>query len=353
MKKISLILASALALVAFASCNKTQGVSEEPSKSLSLVVSIDGSKNVDGSATRATGITSNDPNTEAKVNSLQVLVFNNGSLDGYGSSSTRTATVSCTSGEREIYAVVNAPSLASVTTKEALLATVSTLANEVSNFQMIGSTTETLRYDGTVQIHVDRLAARVVLRGIKNALENATLANQFKIVSVYLTNAVGDVNYGKSSDYAPAVWYNRRGYEADNNLGTFTYDAVNANVAAGATNSDVHFFYTMPNGFPGKVGLEAGDTGFTPRAVRLLIRVEIAGTLYDYPILLPALQSNKSYEINLVNITRNGNKDDGQHDSDDPDDTDEEDPVSGFEQAFEIIVNDWDVVLVEGGEITI
>ena len=346
MKKISLILASALALVAFASCNKTPGAPEEPSKALNLVVSID-------NGTRATGITSNDPTTEARVNSLQVFVFNSGSLDGYGSSNTKTATVSCTSGEREIYAVVNAPDLSAVTTKEALLATVSTLANEVSNFQMIGSTTETLQYDGTVQIHVDRLAARVVLRGIRNAIENSTLASQFKIISVYLTNATGDVNYGKSADYMPTLWYNRRGYEVDHNLGSFTYDAVNANVAAGATNSDVHFFYTMPNAFPGKVGLETGETAFTPRAVRLLIRVEIAGTLYNYPILLPALQSNKSYEINLVNITKNGNKDDGRHDPGDPGDTDEEDPVTGFEQTFEIIVNDWDVVLVENGEITI
>lgn len=346
MKKLSLILAASVAVFVMASCNKSQGEAAKPVKDLTMVVSID-------NATRATGITSNDPTTEAKVNSLQIFVFNSGSLDGYGSSNTRTATVSCTSGEREIYAVVNAPDLSAVTTKAGLLATVSTLANEVSNFQMIGSTTETLEYDGTVQIHVDRLAARVVIRGIKNAIENASLASQFKIVSVYLTNAAGDVDYGKSAGYAPAAWYNRRGYEADNNLGSFTYDAVNANVAAGATNSDVHFFYSMPNAFPGKVGLEAGETAYTPRACRLVIRVEIAGTLYNYPILLPALQSNKSYEINLVNITKNGNKDDGDHDPDDPDDTDEEKPVEGFEEQFEIIVNDWDVVLVEGGEITI
>ena len=49
-----------------------------------------------------------------------------------------------------------------------------------------------------------------------------------------------------------------------------------------------------------------------------------------------------------MNITRTGNPDDGSHDPDDPDDTDEERPVEGVEQGFEITVNDWTVVLVGG-----
>lgn len=343
-----LFILAALPLLALASCNKEAktSVPASPATPIRLVVGVEGS-----ASTRATGITSNDEATEAKVNSLQVLVFNGDALDGYGSSTnSKTATVACTAGERVIYAVVNAPSLAAVTSKAALLATVSSLAAEISNFQMIGSTTETLQHDGAVSIHVDRLAARVVLRGIKNSHENPALASQFRINAVYLTNAAGDVDYGQSAGYTVSRWYNRRGYEATNNLGNFTYDAVNAALASGETNSDVHFFYSMPNGNEGKIGLETGETAYTPRAARLVIRVEIAGNLYNYPILLPALESNKSYEINLVNITKNGNLDDGNHDPDDPNDDDEERPVTGFEQNFEIVVNDWTMVLVGDGE---
>lgn len=345
MKKISFIVFAAAAFFGLVSCNKDARPASVESVPVRLVVGIEGS-----AGTRVTGIVSNDETSEAKVNSLQILVFNGDALDGYGSSTgSKTATVSCTSGSRDIYAVVNAGSLSGITSKSALLAQVSTLANEPSNFQMIGHKVETLQADGNVTIGVDRLAARVVIRGIKNAISNETLASQFRLVSVYLTNVAGDVDFGKSSSYSVSKWWNRRGYEADNNLGSFTYDAIGVSVAAGASDLTPHFFYTMPNGFPGAVGGQ-----WSPRAARLVIRAEIAGVLYDYPILLPALESNKSYEINLVNITKNGNIDDNHHDPDDPDDIDEENPVVGFEQGFEITVNDWTVVLLgEEGEITI
>lgn len=340
MRRIVNILSVIMAAVPLFSCGKEARVDPEPVP-IRLVV------DVSGPGTRATGVTSNDPSTEAKVNSLQVLVFNGEALDGYGSSSNSlVATVSCTAGEREIYAVVNASDLSGVSSKAGLLATVSSLANEISNFQMIGSTTGTLQADGSVAITVDRLAARVVLRGIRNGLNNAAQAADFTVQSVYLTNVTGDVDFGRSADYTVSRWYNRRGYEASNNLGDFTYDAVGTKVDAGATDATAHYFYTMPNGYPGQVGLPQGSSRFTPRAERLVIRVSVAGTVYDYPILLPSLESNKSYEITLVDITRLGNPDDGSHDPDDPDDTDEERPVSGFEQAFEITVNDWTVVLV-------
>lgn len=354
MSKRFSILCIAAMVFALLSCNKESGnvvlADVAESTPLRLVVGVEGA-----GSTKVTGITSNDPTTEAKVNSLQVFVFNGDALDGYAAKAdSKTLTVSCTSGIRDIYALVNAPNLASVTSKAALLATVSNLTNEVSNFQMIGHKTETLKHEGNVEIGVDRLAARVVIRGIKNAIENAAQAAAFKVLSVYLTNVVGDVDYGFSSSYEPTVWKNRRGYEATNSFGSFDYDFVNANVAAGATNSDVHFFYSYPNSKEPFVGLAAGETHYTGRRACLVIKAEITGVVYDYPIQLPVLQNNKSYEINLVNITRVGNIDDGNHDPDDGNDTDEEKPIVGFDQGFEITVNDWNVVLVGGdGNITI
>ena len=343
-------LALAVACFPFFSCNKETGKESSPvSTPIRLVVGVES-----GSGTKATGVTSNDASTEAKVNSLQVFVFNGDALDGYAASTNKLATVTCTSGSREVVAVVNAPSLASVTTKSGLLASVSTLENNISNFQMIGSKTETLQHDGNVTVGVDRLAARVVLRGVKNSLENPTQAASFRLVSVYLTNVTGDVNYGKSATYTATKWYNRRGYESTNSLGSFDYDAVDAVVAAGATNSTEHYFYSMPNNKDDILGIEPGASGYTPRRARLVILAEIDGELYHYPILLPVLESNKSYEINLVNLTRAGNRDDGNDDPDDPGNNDDEKPIEKFDQGFEISVNDWTVVLVNGdGNVTI
>ena len=188
MKKILSFVLFAAAVIGLSSCNKEEAGSRLASEGAPIRLEIQVAGSGEAVATRATGIVSNDENSEAKVNSLQVFVFNGNALDGYASANGKSVAVSCTSGQRDIYAVVNAPSLASVTSKSALLASVSRLAEEVSNFQMIGSKTETLQYDGTVTINVDRLAARVVIRGIKNALQNAAQAADFKLLAVYLTN---------------------------------------------------------------------------------------------------------------------------------------------------------------------
>lgn len=343
MKKI--FFTAFAAVLALVGCKPNEDVQVPGSNQIKILASIE----TGVAGTRATGITAqtgrNDSADESAVNSLQVFVFNGDALDGYGSSGTKTATVSCTSGLREVYAVVNAGSLASVTSKSALLQQVATLGPNASAFQMIGSTSVTLQADGVVPINVSRHAARVVIKGIKNSLTNEALASQFRILAVYLTNVAGDVDFGHDANYSIQNWYNKRGYQANNSLVPSTYDAVNAAVAAGATYDTAHYFYSMPNAYPGAVG-----GVFTPRAVRLVIKAQIGDNVYDYPILLPALESNKSYEINLVDITRMGNLDDGNEPDDNhPDDDDEEKPVQGFEQGFEITVNDWTVVLVGDG----
>lgn len=338
MKHHILILLGAVLVASAMSCNKNDSPAAPAAEKIRIVVDVEGSGTP---GTRVTGVTSNSTSTEAKVNSLQIFVFNGEQLDGYGSSSgSLTATASCTAGTRDIWAVVNAPALTSVSSKSQLLATVSDLAAEISNFQMVGSKSETLQKDGNVKITVDRLAARVVLKGIKNALTNAAQASSFKVLSVYLTNVAGDVDFGHSSSYTVSKWYNRRGYQSANNLGSFTYDAVNKTIASGASDTEAHYFYSMPNANAAAVG-----GPWTPRAARLVIKAEIAGVVYDYPITLPALESNKSYEISLVTITRLGNPDDGNEPNSN-DDIDEEKPVVGFDQGFEITVNPWTVVTI-------
>lgn len=294
-------------------------------------------------STKAVGVTSNDTSTEAKVNSLQVFVFNGAALDGYGKSvNSLTATVSCSTGSRKIYALVNAADLSAVTTEADLLASVASLNNNLTSFAMIGSKTESLEYSGNLSIDVNRMAARIVIKSIKNALINDAQASAFHLDAVYITNVAGDVDFGQSGSYVVSSWYNKQGYQSANSLGEVDYDAIDADLAKDATNSTAHYFYSMPNANDAAVG-----GTWSPRRLKLVVKATIAGVVNYYPITFPALESNKSYEINLLSITRPGNPADG----DDP----EEKPINGFDQGFEINVLPWTTVLVgdASGNVTI
>ena len=70
--------------------------------------------------------------------------------------------------------------------------------------------------------------------------------------------------------------------------------------------------------------------------------------MYDYPVLLPPLEANHSYEIELLTITRTGNQDNGREPVTD-DDTDEEDLITGKDVSFEITVKPWTTVTVTEG----
>ena len=123
MRKIFTVLSvAAVALAGAVSCDKASDAAPGAGP-VTLKVNVIGA-----GGTRATGVVSNSSDTEAKVNTLQVLVFDGDVLDGYSRSSGRTATVSCTAGSREIYAVVNGTDLSGVTTKADLLGVVGDLA---------------------------------------------------------------------------------------------------------------------------------------------------------------------------------------------------------------------------------
>ena len=408
MKKILLFAAVAASVLSLAGCKKDGKSVDTPvveSQAVRLTVGIQGSK------TKVTGVTSNSTASEAKVNSIEVLIFkdNGATLDGYAKVSAdaqtpnpNSVTVDCTAGEREIFAVVNAPvalHLELVSKKSDLLSKVAVLANEISNFQMIGSTTANLKQDTAINVDVYRHAARIVLKSIKNSLPNDTQAAAFTIKAVYLSNVAGTVDFGHSASFNIQTWYNKRGYQPSNNLGSFTRDevaAANGHIAKGASYSEPHYLYAMPNDSTDfmckdanyeayvnglsdeQLGLAAGASAadraaaisallaaktdeaveasplpltWSPRSTRLVILAEIDGVDYVYPIRLPVLQSNKSYEINVLELTRLGNKysDDGDGPTD-GENTGEEDDVQSIQQAFQITVVDWDVVLLDNDE---
>ena len=327
MKKIAFLAAVAATLCTVA-CNKNMDaqINEVPDpvqqqERCELKVKV---RSGDLVQTKSTTITAAN---EIQVNSLQVFVFRGDALDAYASlSNVSELTISCTAGERQVYALVNCPNLSAISTKTALLATSSLLtANSSSNFQMIGHQDGVdLPDDSPVTIDVHRLAARVVIKKISRAFTVSSLAaKSFSIDQIFLVNVAGDINYGETA--APTVWLNQRAY--NNEQALFTYDAPAASLANNASYSTVHNFYTYPN--PTVDDSEA-DT-WSARHTRLVVKTTMGTDVYYYPITLPALEANKSYEVEELILTRPG--------SDSPDK-----PVSFQDCTFQINVLGWTTV---------
>ena len=276
--------------------------------------------------TKSTTITAED---EVKVNNLQVFVFRGDALDAYGvADNASTVTVSCTKGNREVYAVVNAPDLKDIATKTDLLATKSALSdNDESNFVMIGKTNADLPSELPVNVEVDRIVSKVVLKTVNRAFTSAALAAlNFSIDEIFITNVAGDVNYGLTDN--PLEWYNKMDYNSE--MAMFTHDAPAASVFNEEAYSTLHTFYCYPN-----KAADSDATSWSPRRTRLVLKTTLGTDTYYYPVTLPELENNKSYELELT-ITRPG--------SDSPDN-----PVSFADCTFSISVKPWTVITVSDG----
>ena len=312
------IFAFAAALAALVACNKNDVAPMQPQNQESLVP-CELTVGICGAMTKATAVSADN---EAKVNNLQVFVFRGDDLDAYASvDNAQELTLSCTAGDRVVYALVNAPDYSAVPGKAALLAKVSELsANSLTNFEMVGSKSVTLPQSEKVSIDVNRIASRVVLKKITRSFTSEALqALNFKVDAIYLINVAGNTSYDLSA--APAKWYNVA--ENKDELASLLYDAPASLITNGQSYSTAHTFYAYP-------------TDLATNTTRLVIETTLGETKYYYPINLPEMAANKSYEIEEVKITRPG--------SDNPDE-----PVSFADATFSINVIDWTVVPVTEG----
>lgn len=271
---------------------------------------------------------------EMTVKSFQVFIFReDGTLDAYAKASGVTeTTVKCTMGKRQTYVVVNAPDLSSVTTKTGLLSSVSLLAdNSLNSLQMAGcGEFADITTDCDISVEVRHICARVQVAKVTNALSAPALAAlPFSLEGIYLTNVAGDVKY--SLEGTPSVWLSKTAYDASDVTNALHCDMFATPVALGSGKShdSVHTFYAYPNSSSESVS----GLPWSPRCTRVVVKVKIGGMTYFYPIDLPALDSNRSYLINELKITRPGS-------------TTEDETVQTAALDVQITVKDWDTVLV-------
>ena len=258
---------------------------------------------------------------EDVVKDLQIFVFGqDGMLHGYGHAETDELTLTCSTGDKHIAAVVNAPSLSSVTDESTLKSLVSAFSdNSVGRFVMAGSVAKTVRKGDKITVPVSRLVSKVVLNIVKNDFELQQHRDlDFKVKSVFLTNAAKDRKYLSAS--SPTQWYNKGVSDMSQIIaqaGAMMYeDLGSAKVAYGTTFQSDHFLYCYPN---------PKSDGAAP--TYLVVEALLGQTLYYYPVALPAMESNKCYSVALT-VCRPG--------SSSPDV-----PVEKFDALFDVQVLPW------------
>lgn len=355
MKRISrpIVLLAGLA-IALASCTEKispeAGMSEAPELATIAITPDDGTWATKATGTVNTDATGNLATAEGNVKNVQVFVFNGDLLDGYasrsvsGSATTLTGAteVNCTPGTRDIYCIVNAPSLSSIKSKTALLAETSLLSrnSNANGFVMVGSkagVTVAAGNSNAQTVPVKIIAAKIVLKQIENALK---VGGAITVKRVYITNVAGQINYGLTAyPNASGVWFNKGGYRSASgqNNGTFSQDLnLSANVNPNSYYTTQHYFYAYPNNYA-----QANYAAtWAPKRTMLVVQIQYGGNLYDYPVDLGYdLEAGKMYVIGNLKLSNLGNADDGKEGG-----ADEENPVIHATGNITVDVNDWTVV---------
>ena len=299
MKNSFQIIAAAILASCLAGCSENQGVETPAEKLVHTTVSVAGSP-----VTRATDVSSND---EEAISNLQIFVFDDkGAVEDYiDAGASRTGEVITKEGEKTVVAIVNAPSLRSVTTRSGLFTKTTLLSdNYPGSMVMTGEATAVLQDGGNLTIPVTRIISKVVLKKVTlDFTSTINAGKEFRIQSIYLINVPGDNTYSAASE--PTIWYNklRDGYN-DTGCESFRLlsDSVNTTVSNKSSYTRDHSFYCYPN----PVSAESFESTWSPRHTMLVVDALLGNDKVYYPVELPVIGRNKCLTIEELTITKKG-----------------------------------------------
>jgi len=261
---------------------------------------------------------------EQKTRCADFLVFS--SADGIIAKHLRTdgstpVTAALKAGKYLVWAVVNAPDMfALVKTEEDLKKAGLRLRGDAGEFNSFENGMIQANSDGKgveveilpgesikLVIQVKRFVSRVVLKEIKNSLppscgemtvENAFLSN----VSLYRTIAKvkNDLNLwgnvmGRSDGSEENV------IDGKTHLAEYpdlTFVALDTHLARGKSYKGPHGFYAYQN-YPSDDN-RGWDSVWSPRRTRLVVTASFDGMKYYYPVSIPSLIRNNTYDVSLT-----------------------------------------------------
>lgn len=271
---------------------------------------------------------------ETAVNSLQVYVFDvSGThLEAYGAASASSLSLDVTLGPKIVAAVVNAPQATTITSLGALKAKTSDLSeNSPGSFVMMGSVAQQVSASTTVTVPVSRVAARVVIKKVTNALSMEQYASEkITVDKIYLVNAGGLTSLDGSAAPAADAYYNKMA-DCGDLPSLLKKELSSTSLAVGESFSSPSYFYTYPNG----ASEDISDGEWAPRKTRLVVQTTILGETWYYPITIESgVEANCSYEIEELRITRLGGSSPDQ-------------PIEIGSASFSIVVQDWNYSDIE------
>lgn len=288
------IVSAAFALVA-AGCAKEDVCQEDfQSKTVSVDISVP--------VSLMTKVT--DLSDEARINTLQVFLFReNGVLEACKSVAAANVSFDCSVGTKDIAAVVNAPEINGVKTYQELKETVSGLKdNSAGAFVMYGAKRmEISEASSSVSVDVSRLVSRVSITQITNSFELEQYhQSKFEIKRIYLVNVAGNKEYDGTSE--ATFWYNngKLDEKAEALHLISTGNLENVELGHNAVYKTAHYFYCYPNS-----ATDENAQSMRQSPTRLVVEMAIDGVVYYYPVTIPDIDSNHSYNVKL-NIKRLG-----------------------------------------------
>lgn len=288
------------------SCNRQLDSNAETGRAI-LSVSIE-----DPAAKPGTRVAGQNESAESTIRNIQVFVFSKATglvdnavyKDGLNASGSYTLDpMQCTVGEREIWAIVNAPAdyTGTITNLDALKGTsVSLSDNGTSSLIMTGSASKLLAA-GTdaVTLPVSRLCAAVVLSKVENQLLVPAYRDKFRITGAYLMNApaLQKLDGSIASDALESkwnAWYGKAGSSEAASL--LTEQITPVSVPYNESHLTTHSFYTFANVLDMVEGTDAKEKSST----YLVVECTVDGVACVYPVLLPALAANNKYNVSLT-----------------------------------------------------
>lgn len=307
MKKCFFVLAA----VACCACsNGVTGSLEEKSEMVEL------NFRVPVAATKVSGIIS-----ENDVENLQVFVFGaDGQVQSSGMAEDNSLTLTCSTGEKIIAAVVNSPAVEDVNNLDDLNSSMSDFSdNDVERFVMSGLSNMTLQTSGPVEIMVSRLVSKVKLSSVTRSFVLPQHQNMdFELLSVFLTNVPEQVGYFQTKQSDGLINDGETDMDAIIDAsGTLLYDDLGGILVNQGATADVgNFLYCYPN------MIEDSD-----KPAYLIAQTRLGDGIYYYSVELPKMESNKCYNVSLT-VTMPGSLIPNV-------------PVKKEDAAFSVTVSDW------------
>lgn len=316
MKTLFKVIAASAAVLSMASCQKMFNATtsaQREGESCQLFVDFSGAE------TKVPGL--ND-SFEKNIKDVQVFVFNKATgkidasmhqpgLDANGTY-TMTKSLNCTRGEREVWALVNAPvnhvdgdAANRISTIDQLKSVSTRLVDNKSDaLVMVGSEVKTLAADTeTVSVKVQRVCAAVVIQSIKNEMGVPAYQTEGKvrITGAYLLNVPNSQRYDltvKASTLEKANWISpgQKSTAADEQkLTADSYPSGEQQLNYGSEFKNKSTFYAYPND-----ATAAPAATWTQCATVLVVEALVDGQPCIYPVRLGVLQNNHKYAVSLT-----------------------------------------------------